>query len=86
MRSFHQALNFTDIDPKVIAEGLQFLVSKQVENGSFPEVGKVIDKQHSGGADKGVALTAFVLLAFLENEVNIKTLKMFGPFMILKTF
>lgn len=64
MRSFHQAIPFTDIDPKVLEEGLEFLASKQAENGSFPEYGKLFDFAHQNE----LGLTAFVLLAFLENK------------------
>ncbi|XP_067624045.1 thioester-containing protein 1 allele R1 isoform X1 [Eurosta solidaginis] len=63
MRSFHQAAKYTDIDPKVIVEGLDFLASKQALNGSFPEYGKLFDSAHQNE----LGLTAFVLLAFLEN-------------------
>ncbi|CAD6999792.1 unnamed protein product [Ceratitis capitata] len=63
MRSFHQAMKYTDIDPKVIVEGLDFLASKQAPNGSFPEYGKLFDSAHQNE----LGLTAFTLLAFLEN-------------------
>ncbi|XP_054743839.1 CD109 antigen isoform X9 [Anastrepha obliqua] len=63
MRSFHQAAKYTDIDPKIIVKGLDFLASKQAPNGSFPEYGKLFDSAHQNE----LGLTAFVLLAFLEN-------------------
>lgn len=66
MRSFHQAAKYADIDPKVIMEGLDFLASKQAQNGSFPEYGKLFDSAHQNE----LGLTAFVLLAFLENVVS----------------
>lgn len=43
----------------------------QKESGEFEEVGKVIDLQFASGSDKGIALTAFVLLAFLENKESV---------------
>ncbi|XP_017476946.1 PREDICTED: CD109 antigen isoform X7 [Rhagoletis zephyria] len=64
VRSFHQAAKYTDIDPKIIVAGLDFLASKQAPNGSFPEYGKLFDSAHQNE----LGLTAFVLLAFLENE------------------
>ncbi|XP_033156919.1 CD109 antigen isoform X2 [Drosophila mauritiana] len=64
MRSFHQAGTYTDIDPKVITAGLDFLVSKQKESGEFPEVGKLFDNANQNP----LALTSFVLLAFFENH------------------
>ncbi|XP_070070942.1 thioester-containing protein 1 allele S1 isoform X7 [Drosophila takahashii] len=64
MRSFHQAGTYTDVDPKVVTAGLDFLVSKQKESGEFPEVGKLFDNANQNA----VALTSFVLLAFFENH------------------
>ncbi|XP_018798388.1 PREDICTED: CD109 antigen isoform X5 [Bactrocera latifrons] len=71
MRSFHQAAKYTDIDPKVIVEGLDFLASKQSPNGSFPEYGKLFDSAHQNE----LGLTAFVLLAFLENVEHVEKYK-----------
>ncbi|KAH8345368.1 hypothetical protein KR059_012943 [Drosophila kikkawai] len=64
MRSFHQAGKYTDVDPKVVGAGLDFLVSKQKESGEFPEVGKLFDNSNQNA----LALTSFVLLAFFEND------------------
>ncbi|XP_017115777.1 CD109 antigen isoform X4 [Drosophila elegans] len=64
MRSFHQAATYTDVDPKVMNAGLDFLVSKQKENGEFPEVGKLFDNANHNA----LGLTSFVLLAFFENH------------------
>ncbi|KAH8271018.1 hypothetical protein KR018_000174 [Drosophila ironensis] len=64
MRSFHQAGTYTDVDPKVVVAGLDFLVSKQQESGEFPEVGKLFDNANQNA----LALTSFVLLAFFENH------------------
>ncbi|KAH8412151.1 hypothetical protein KR009_000193 [Drosophila setifemur] len=63
MRSFHQAGKYTDVDPKVVTAGLNFLASKQAESGEFPEVGKLFDNANQNA----LALTSFVLLAFFEN-------------------
>ncbi|XP_017086450.2 LOW QUALITY PROTEIN: CD109 antigen [Drosophila eugracilis] len=64
MRSFHQARTYTDVDPKVVIAGLDFLVAKQKDNGEFPEVGKLFDNSNQNA----LALTSFVLLAFFEND------------------
>lgn len=66
VRSFHQAAKYTDVDPKVIVKGLDFLASKQKENGEFPEVGKLFDNANQNA----LGLTSFVLIAFFENEVS----------------
>lgn len=42
----------------------------QAPNGSFPEVGRVIHTDMQGGSSQGVALTAFVVTAFLEDKAS----------------
>ena len=54
----------------MIEEALIWLSNNQAANGSFPEVGKVSHSDMQGGAAKGLALTAYTLTAFLENEVR----------------
>jgi CD109 antigen len=67
-RSFQQASKHIDIESRIINEALSFLNKTQSENGSFPEYGEVIHRQMQGGGDKNVALTAYTLIAFLENR------------------
>ncbi|KAI5743739.1 hypothetical protein M8J77_021636 [Diaphorina citri] len=67
-KSFRQAASHTTIDESVILEALAWLSSNQAVNGSFPEVGKVSHADMQGGAAKGLALTAYTLVAFLENS------------------
>ncbi|XP_052898513.1 thioester-containing protein 1 allele R1-like isoform X2 [Anopheles moucheti] len=66
-RSFKQAANHITIDEKVIDKSLEWLSDHQAPNGSFPEVGVVSHKDMQGGSGSGVALTAYTLIAFLEN-------------------
>lgn len=68
-KSFKQAAPHVDIDQKIIDDALKWLSKQQKEDGSFPEVGTVSHKAMQGGSGKGVALTAYVLTAFLENGV-----------------
>jgi CD109 antigen len=58
------------IEDRIINEALQWLSNNQAPNGSFPEVGKVNHRDMQGGAAKGLALTAYTLIAFLENDVR----------------
>ncbi|OQV19069.1 CD109 antigen [Hypsibius exemplaris] len=67
-RSFYQAKDFITIDKEVISGAVEWLVNRQAENGSFPEVGKVFDRELQGGAGKGTALTAYVLITLLETQ------------------
>ncbi|XP_055329152.1 alpha-2-macroglobulin-like [Paramacrobiotus metropolitanus] len=66
-RVFAEAVEFVpSIEDDVIKTALRFLVDQQNTDGSFEENGRVIDKQHQGGASKGIGLTAFTLIAFLQ--------------------
>lgn len=67
-RSFRQAAEHIEVEERIVREALDFLRNVQSENGSFPEVGTVIHRQMQGGASNGLALTAYTLVAFLENK------------------
>ncbi|XP_014247621.1 CD109 antigen-like isoform X2 [Cimex lectularius] len=67
-KSFIQARHYIDIDNQVINDALIWLANQQAANGSFPEVGVVNHKDMQGGASNGVALTAYVLTAFIEAQ------------------
>lgn len=69
-RFFRQASKYTQVDEEIITNALEFLAKNQAANGSFVEVGTVLERQHALSMDKGVSLTAFALLAFLENAVK----------------
>ncbi|XP_075211329.1 CD109 antigen-like isoform X2 [Lycorma delicatula] len=68
VKSFRQATPHINIEENVMMEALQWLASNQAANGSFPEVGQVSHTDMQGGAAKGLALTAYTLIAFLENS------------------
>lgn len=67
-RSFHQASKYIRIDQYVIKQALSFLTRVQSSDGSFNEVGRLFQKDMQGGASKGIALTAYCLVTFIENE------------------
>lgn len=67
-KSFRQAASFIDVDENIIDDTLQWLSKNQNGDGSFSEVGTVSHKAMQGGSGKGIALTAYVLTAFLENR------------------
>ncbi|XP_039279526.1 CD109 antigen isoform X2 [Nilaparvata lugens] len=68
VKSFRQASPFVAVEEKIIMEALQWLANTQSANGSFPEVGQVSHADMQGGSAHGLALTAYTLLAFLENQ------------------
>lgn len=72
-KSFRQAASFVDIDENIIDGALKWLSKIQNNDGSFTEVGTVSHKAMQGGSGKGIALTAYVLTAFLENKEDIET-------------
>ncbi|XP_076182301.1 CD109 antigen isoform X1 [Ptiloglossa arizonensis] len=67
-KAFKQAMEYIPIEDRIIDEAFQWLSNNQDPNGSFPEVGKISHRDMQGGAAKGLALTAFTLIAFLENS------------------
>lgn len=70
VKSFVAASPFITIDINVILAAKRFLVSKQSSMGDFIEEGRIIHKGLQGGSANGIALTAFVLISFLENPQN----------------
>ena len=67
-RTLNQAKDFITIDNAIINNALAWLINQQAPNGSFPEVGKVFDRELQGGAGKGTALTAYVLITLIESD------------------
>lgn len=65
VRNLIKATKYADIESKIIESGLEFLKEQQNSNGEFPSTGYLLNQNHM---DRN-GLTAFVLLAFLEDEV-----------------
>nr|BAK64112.1 thioester-containing protein [Hasarius adansoni] len=70
VRSFHQAKEFMEIDEDIMSNSLEWLAKQQRADGSFGEPGEVHHKAMQGGSGSKSALTAYVLLAFLENQAQ----------------
>lgn len=70
LKSFAQAAPYTVIDPKVLENATAWLVGRQQGDGSFDEPGEIIYKPMQSGAGSGAALTAYVLIALLENKAK----------------
>ncbi|CAB3408447.1 unnamed protein product [Caenorhabditis bovis] len=71
VRSFRHAKEYAFVDSNVISRAIAFLNLQQLESGAFAELGEVHHKDMQGGAQEGgVALTAFVLISLLENDVT----------------
>ncbi|XP_055352507.1 CD109 antigen-like [Paramacrobiotus metropolitanus] len=69
VRGMTLAGEFVRVDRNQIEKSLAFLDTKQNADGSFREDGSIIDRPLAGASavGKGDILTAFVLLAYLEN-------------------
>ncbi|KAK2183569.1 hypothetical protein NP493_304g01024 [Ridgeia piscesae] len=76
-KSFHQARSYIFIDSSLVEKTLSWIISRQNRNGSFtePSGGRVIHKDMQGGSSKGLPLTAYVLVALVENKDAPKQLK-----------
>lgn len=56
------------IKDQILVEALNFLSGKQEESGKFPEYGKISYYNLQTDSSEGVPLTAFTVIAFLENS------------------
>ncbi|KIH64670.1 a-macroglobulin complement component [Ancylostoma duodenale] len=71
VRSFAQARAFIFVDPTVLTKSIAFLNGQQMETGAFAEHGEVHHKDMQGGASEGgLGLTAYVVVALLENGIR----------------
>lgn len=74
-RSFRQAAEHITVQNDIINKSLKWLSEKQASDGSFTESGNIFHKEMQSGSSNGVALTAYVLTAFLVNKVCISMLR-----------
>ncbi|KJH47840.1 a-macroglobulin complement component [Dictyocaulus viviparus] len=71
VRSFAQARAYIFVDPTVLTKSIAFLNGQQMETGAFAEHGEVHHKNMQGGASEGgIGLTAYVVVALLENGIR----------------
>ncbi|KAK7883159.1 hypothetical protein WMY93_029333 [Mugilogobius chulae] len=69
LRSFVKASNFVYIDPQNIQDSKKWLEERQMPDGCFESVGKLFHNGMKGGVSDNVTLTAYIIAAFLENQV-----------------
>lgn len=76
VRSFRQAAQHISVQDKITNKAvtksltLKWLSGTQSANGSFTEKGSIFYKEMQSEASNGVALTTYVLTAFLVNKVR----------------
>ena len=68
MKSYSQAKEFIYVDQKEIDGPLKWIINHQLEDGSFPAHGKIMNKDVQAGINKKIALTAYVVIAILETK------------------
>ncbi|KAL7888543.1 hypothetical protein AOLI_G00035170 [Acnodon oligacanthus] len=68
LRCFLQARAFIYIDEAVLMRMAYWLRAQQGPDGAFQEPGRVIHTELQGGLDGSVSLTAYVLMALLDDE------------------
>lgn len=67
-KSFQKASKHILIENDIINQALKWLSLEQSSNGSFMERGNIVHKEMQSGSSNGLALTAYVLTAFLVNK------------------
>ncbi|XP_033873036.3 CD109 antigen-like [Acipenser ruthenus] len=68
LRCFLQARQFIYIDPTVLSKTIEWIIPQQNPTGEFREPGRVIHSELQGGQNGPLSLTAYVLMALLEDE------------------
>uniref|UniRef100_S4RW92 C3 and PZP like alpha-2-macroglobulin domain containing 8 n=1 Tax=Petromyzon marinus TaxID=7757 RepID=S4RW92_PETMA len=70
LKSFAQSRAFIYIDPKELAAAKAWIINHQKEDGSFPAVGRILNKDIQGGIHGKISLTAYVLAALMETGTD----------------
>ncbi|XP_060089087.1 C3 and PZP-like alpha-2-macroglobulin domain-containing protein 8 [Heteronotia binoei] len=70
LKSFAQSRGFIFIDPKELLVAKDWIIQHQKEEGSFPPVGRILNKDIQGGIHGKISLTAYVVAALLETGVT----------------
>ncbi|XP_067824744.1 C3 and PZP-like alpha-2-macroglobulin domain-containing protein 8 [Heptranchias perlo] len=70
LKSFAQSRGFIYIDPKELATAKDWIIRHQKEDGSFPAVGRILNKDIQGGIHGKISLTAYVVAALLETGIT----------------
>ncbi|XP_068090260.1 C3 and PZP-like alpha-2-macroglobulin domain-containing protein 8 [Hyperolius riggenbachi] len=70
LKSFAQSRGFIYIDPLELSAAKVWIIQHQKKDGSFPAVGRILNKDIQGGNHGKTALTAYVAAALLETGVS----------------
>ncbi|XP_039194420.1 C3 and PZP-like alpha-2-macroglobulin domain-containing protein 8 isoform X3 [Crotalus tigris] len=70
LKSFAQSREFIFIDPKELLAAKDWIIQHQKEDGSFPALGRILNKDIQGGVHGKISVTAYVVAALLETGVT----------------
>ncbi|CAN9500475.1 unnamed protein product [Ophioblennius macclurei] len=70
LKSFAQSRGFIFIDPEELRAAKSWLIKHQREDGSFPAMGRILNKDLQGGIHGKISLTAYVVAALLETGIS----------------
>ncbi|XP_055020617.1 C3 and PZP-like alpha-2-macroglobulin domain-containing protein 8 isoform X1 [Boleophthalmus pectinirostris] len=70
LKSFAQSRSFIFIDPEELRSAKSWLIKHQHEDGSFPAMGRILNKDLQGGIHGKISLTAYVVAALLETGIT----------------
>ncbi|XP_052446900.1 C3 and PZP-like alpha-2-macroglobulin domain-containing protein 8 isoform X1 [Carassius gibelio] len=70
LKSFAQSRGFIFIDPEELRAAKSWLITHQKEEGSFPAVGRILNKDLQGGIHGKISLTAYVVAALMETGIT----------------
>ncbi|XP_072260763.1 C3 and PZP-like alpha-2-macroglobulin domain-containing protein 8 isoform X4 [Pyxicephalus adspersus] len=70
LKSFAQSRGFIYIDPLELSAAKDWIILHQKKDGSFPAMGRIINKDIQGGNHGKIALTAYVAAALLETGIS----------------
>ncbi|MEE6510015.1 hypothetical protein FKM82_028976 [Ascaphus truei] len=70
LKSFAQSRGFIFIDPGELSAAKDWIIQHQKRDGSFPAMGRILNKDIQGGNHGKIALTAYVAAALLETGVT----------------
>ncbi|XP_051549354.1 C3 and PZP-like alpha-2-macroglobulin domain-containing protein 8 isoform X2 [Myxocyprinus asiaticus] len=70
LKSFAQSRGFIFIDPQELRAAKSWLITHQKEEGSFPAMGRILNKDLQGGIHGKISLTAYVVAALMETGIT----------------
>ncbi|XP_015826901.3 C3 and PZP-like alpha-2-macroglobulin domain-containing protein 8 isoform X1 [Nothobranchius furzeri] len=70
LKSFAQSRAFIFIDPEELCAAKSWLIRHQRDDGSFPAMGRILNKDLQGGIHGKISLTAYVVAALLETGMT----------------